>query len=70
MKDMLYAILALVSIIVAGIFFYRYVSPGDAESANMLNFVIAIVFTLVALILGGLFLSGRVNKTEEIHITE
>ena len=55
MKDMLYAILALVSIIVAGIFFWRYVRPGDAESANMLNFVVAIVFTLVALILGGLF---------------
>ncbi len=71
MKDMLYAVLALVSVIVAGVFFYTYVSQGDdAEAASTMPFVGALVFTLIALILGALFLSGRVNKTEDIHITE
>mgnify|MGYP001278012938 CR=1 FL=1 len=28
------------------------------------------VFLISMLIFGGMFLSGRVNKTEEIHITE
>ena len=70
MKDMLYAVLALISVIAAGFFFYNYVSQADAESASMMPFVGAIIFTLAALVLGALFLSGRVNKTEDIHITE
>jgi len=31
MKDMLYAALALISVIAAGFFFYRYVSQEDSE---------------------------------------
>ncbi|MEZ5346019.1 MAG: hypothetical protein R2681_10740 [Pyrinomonadaceae bacterium] len=69
MKDMLYAVLALVSVIAAGFFFYTYVSQGEAETSK-LPFFGAIACTLIALILGALFLSGRVNKTEDIHITE
>ena len=71
MKDMLYGVLAFISIICAGFFFYTYVNQGNnAESASILPFVGAIVFVLVALGFGALFLSGRVNKTEDIHITE
>ncbi len=70
MKDMLYAVLALISIIAAGICFYWYVGQGDAESASNLPFIGVIVCALVALVFGALFLSGRVNKSEEIHITE
>lgn len=69
MKDMLYAVLALISVIAAGFFFYTYVNQGETE-ANRLPFFAALACTLVALILGALFLSGRVNKTEDIHITE
>ena len=66
MKDMLYAILALVTAIVAAFTFYKYVSgPGET-----LYIVLAIIFALLTIVLGGLFLSGRVNKGEEIHITE
>ena len=69
MKDMLYAVLALISIIVAGFFFYTYVNQ-DPETASSTPFIGVIVCLVIALILGALFLSGRVNKTEDIHITE
>jgi hypothetical protein len=30
----------------------------------------AIVFAVLMVVFGGMFLSGRVNKTDDIHITE
>ena len=66
MKDMLYAVLALVSLVVAAFSFYEYTTSAD----NKLYLAGAIVFVLLAVVLGGLFLSGRVNKNEDIHITE
>lgn len=66
MKDMLYAVLALVSAIIAAFSFYKFTSgPGET-----MYIVLAIVFLLATIALGGLFLSGRVNKNEDIHITE
>lgn len=66
MKDMLYAVLALVSLVVAAFSFYEYTTSAD----NKLYLAGAIVFVLLTVVLGGLFLSGRVNKNEDIHITE
>ena len=66
MKDMLYAVLALVSLGIAAFSFYEYTTSAD----NKLYLAGAIVFVLLAVVLGGLFLSGRVNKNEDIHITE
>ncbi len=63
---MLFAILALVSAIAAAFSFYTYTNSGD----NKVYLVAAIVFALATIVLGGLFLSGRVNKAEDIHITE
>lgn len=63
---MLFALLALVSAIIAAFSFYTYTNSND----NKLYIVAAIVFALLTIILGGLFLSGRVNKAEDIHITE
>lgn len=65
-KDMLYALLALVAAIAAAFSFYKYTSSDD----NKIFLVGAIVFVLATIALGGLFLSGRVNKNEDIHITE
>ena len=65
-KDMLYALLALVSAVLAALSFYKYVSGGG----QTLDIPGTIIFVLLTVILGGLFLSGRVNKNEEIHITE
>ena len=66
MKDMLYAVLALVSLVVAGFSFYQYTTSAD----NKLYLAGSIVFLLLGVVLGGLFLSGRVNKNDDIHITE
>ena len=67
MKDMLYALLALITAIAAVGSFYLYTSGGGA---NTLYIVVAIVCIILTVVLGGLFLSGRVNKKEDIHITE
>ena len=66
MKDMLYAVLALVSVITAGFLFFEYTRSAD----NKLYLVFAIVFGVLFVALGALFMSGRVNKNEDIHITE
>lgn len=66
MKDMLYAILGLITALLCAGSFYLYVSGTD----NKMYFIVAIVFLILTLIFGGLFFSGRLNKTEDIHITE
>jgi hypothetical protein len=65
-KDMLYAVLALIALVIAAGSFYFYTTSGD----NKLYLVVCVLFVLLALVAGGLFLSGRVNKGEDIHITE
>ena len=65
MKDMLFAVLALVSAVVAVYFFYSF---QKYDSSNSLIF--GVMFALVALILGGLFMFGKVKRQEDIHITE
>ena len=67
MKDMLYALLALVCLIIAAFSFYEYTS---STVENKMWLILAIVFILATVGLGGVFLSGRVNKKEDIHITE
>ncbi|MFM9905559.1 MAG: hypothetical protein ACKVQJ_13430 [Pyrinomonadaceae bacterium] len=66
MKDMLFAGLALVTAVIAAISFYMFVNGGG----QTLYIAIAIICGLLTVVLGGLFLSGRVNKKEDIHITE
>lgn len=65
MKDMLYAVLALVAAVGAVFSWLRYTA-----SANTLFLVIFAVLVIATIALGALFLSGRVNKGEDIHITE
>jgi hypothetical protein len=65
-KGTLNGLLALVSLILGVGSFYLYTTSGD----NKMYFIAAIVFLILTLVFGGLFLSGRMNKTEEIHITE
>ena len=65
MKDLLYAALALISAIVAGYSFYTFQRDG-----NTTMLYIAILFVVGTLVFGAMFLTGRVNKQEDIHITE
>ena len=60
------ALLALVSLILTVISFLMYQRSAD----NKLWLVGFILFLILTLVFGGLFLSGRVNKGEDIHITE
>ena len=63
---MLNGLLALVSLLLTAGSFYFYRNSGG----NSMYFVAVIVFLILTLVFGGLFLSGKMNKTEEIHITE
>jgi amino acid transporter len=69
MKDMLYAVLGLISAIVAVWQIVVYVGQKSVAVSNT-HIIIAVVCGILAIAFGGLFLSGRVNKQEEIHITQ
>ena len=62
---MLYGLLAFVSLLLTIFSIYTYIS-----SASTLALIGAIVFLVATVGLGGVFLSSRVNKKEDIHITE
>lgn len=62
---MLNGLLAVVCLVIAAGSFYFY-----RQNAQSVYIILAIVFVVLMIIFGGLFLSGRVNKTEDIHITE
>lgn len=66
MKGALSGLLAFVSLILAAGSFYMY-TRGDGQAIWLVGLVL---FVILLLVFGGMFLSGRVNKTEEIHITE
>jgi hypothetical protein len=64
----MYALLALVSAVIAiGSFYFFQTSKANEGT---LYLVLGIVFALAAAFCGVMFLSGRVNKTDDIHITE
>ncbi len=67
MKNLLYAVLALVSVVIAGYFLYSF-QTDKTDNSNAL--IIGIIFALVAVVFGGLFMFGKVNQHEDIHITE
>jgi uncharacterized membrane protein SirB2 len=66
----LYAVVALISLVGAIWGFYSYLSPADKATPNIIWLVMGIACVILFIVCGGLFLSSRVNKTEEIHITE
>ncbi len=65
MRDVLFALLGLVSAALAAYFLYKFQHNDDSTSL-----LIGIVFALAAIVLGGLFMFGRVNRHEDIHVTE
>lgn len=64
---MLYGLLSLVSLVLTVVCFYLYFGE---RGANMIWLILAIIFLLATVGLGGFFLSGRVNRKEDVHITE
>ena len=67
MKGSLNALLALVAAAIGAFSLYYYIVRSNDQK---LYLVLGILFILAAIALGGLFLSGRVNREEDIHITE
>jgi glucose uptake protein GlcU len=65
-NNLLYGLLALISA-GAGIFFLLV---KEKKEGDLIPLVIGIVCVVLTIVFGGLFLAGRVNKTEDIHITE
>ena len=64
-RGMLNGLLAVVSLAIAIVCFIYY-----RQDASTLLIVLTIIFAVLMVVFGGMFLSGRVNKTEDIHITE
>lgn len=65
MRNMLFALLGLASAAAAAYFLYKFQHYEDQTSM-----IIGIVLAVVAIVFGGLFMFGRVNDHEEIHVTE
>lgn len=71
MKDLLYAVIGLIAAGVAVWQIWAFVNQGvRSTDADYSHLIIGVICAVVALICGGLFLSNRVNRQEEIHITE
>ena len=67
MKGLLNGLLAVVSLGIAALCFYWYTRSNPPQNIYI---ILAIIFAILMVVFGGMFLSGRVNKTEDIHITE
>ena len=71
MKGALSGLLAVVSLVLTAICFLLYtgrMSSGAADSKLVL--IVMILFLIATLAFGGMFLSGRVNRNDDVHITE
>ncbi len=63
----MYLLLALVSLVVAVGSFYYFQSQENGSTSVL---VVGIVFAILTAIFGVIYLSSRLNKTDDIHITE
>ena len=67
MKGPLSGLLAVISLIAAAFCFYKFQTTPNASTIFMVG---GIVLAILMVVFGVMFMSGRVNKTEDIHITE
>ena len=71
MKDLLFAAVGLIAAGVGAWQIWTFSQPvPKGEVVNNNHLYIGIVCVIVALICGVFFMLGRVNKNEEIHVTE
>jgi len=70
-KGTLGGLLAVVSLVLKALCFLMYTGRVSAASAdNKLWLILMIIFLIATLVLGGMFLSGRINRNDDVHITE
>lgn len=65
-KGSINGLIAVVALVLTAGSFYMYVKSPQ----NTMFLIGVILFLIVMLIFGGMFLSGRVNKNDDIHITD
>jgi hypothetical protein len=65
-NSLLYGLIALAS--AAAAIFFLFVK--EKQEGNLIPLVVGIICVILAIVFGALFLAGRVNRTEDIHITE
>lgn len=65
-ESTMYGLLALVSAIVAAGSFYCFKMYGG----GMIALLLGVLFVFLMVAFGGVFLSAKVNKKEDIHITD
>lgn len=71
MKDLLYILVGLAGAGVALWQFFAYTAqPKNSPTFSYMPIVFTAIGVIIALVCGALFMSGRVNRTEEIHITD
>ena len=66
MKGMMNGLVAVIALILTVFSFWEYRS----SPANTMWLIGVVVFLIATLVFGGMFLSGRVNKNDDVHITE
>ena len=66
MKGMMNGLIAVIALVLTAFSFWEYRSSPD----NTMWLIGVIVFLIAMLVFGGMFLSGRVNKNDDVHITE
>ncbi len=66
MNSMMSGGLAILSAIAAVISFWMFQSKGGGT----LWVIVGIIGIIVTIVFGAMYMTGRVNKTEDIHITE
>lgn len=71
MKGTLSGLLAVAALVLTALSFLLYTGRISTASAdNKVWLVLMIVFLIATLAFGGVFLSGRVNRNDDVHITE
>ena len=66
MKGTMNGLIAVIALVLMALSFWQYRSSPD----NTIWLIGVIVFLLAMLVFGGMFLSGRVNRNDDVHITE
>lgn len=73
MKNAIYILLALIAAVIGVwqmIAYVNSVKPVSKPTGDLATLIVAVVCIVAALGLGALFMAGRVNKEEELHITK
>ena len=70
MKDLLFAVVGLIAAVVGAWQIWSFLNVPKGQPVSNTPLFIGIFCVIVALICGVFFMLGRVNKNEEIHVTE